>query len=62
MVRGKENQGRKEVEGLLIFAKRDGGEFIGREEVLKEFQLRKREWEKNGRCQLNGGQSRGPVL
>jgi hypothetical protein len=34
----------KDVEGLLIFAKRDGG-VIGREEVLKEFRLKRQEWE-----------------
>jgi hypothetical protein len=35
----------KNVEGLLIFAKRDG-EVIGREEVLKEFRVKRQEWEK----------------
>ena len=55
VVRGKENNKGKAVEGLLIFAKRDGGEFIGREEVLKEFRLKKREWEKNRGDQRNGG-------
>ena len=55
VVRGKENNREKGLEGLLIFAKRDGGEFIGREEVLKEFRLRKREWERNGVGQGIGG-------
>jgi hypothetical protein len=45
LVRGKENKVDKEVEGLLIFAKRDG-EFIGREDILKEFRLKKLEWER----------------
>lgn len=43
--RGKENNGNgKAVEGILIFAKREG-KFIGREEILKEFRLKKLEWQ-----------------
>jgi hypothetical protein len=50
---GKENVGKKEigngrgkdVEGLLIFSKRDG-RVIGREDVLKEFRMKRQEWEK----------------
>jgi DNA replication factor Cdt1 C-terminal domain len=42
---GKENRGAREVEGLLIFAKRDGGGIIGQEDVLREFRGKKREWE-----------------
>lgn len=44
---GKENQSQrgKEVEGLLIYAKREGM-LIGREEVLKEFRSKRAEWEK----------------
>jgi hypothetical protein len=42
---GKENRGAREVEGLLIFAKRDGGGVIGQEDVLREFRGKKREWE-----------------
>jgi hypothetical protein len=56
VVRGKENNRAKGVEGLLIFAKRDRGTFIGREEVLKEFRLRKREWEKTRDGQRNQGE------
>jgi hypothetical protein len=44
--RGKENGLGKEVEGLLIFAKREGGKLIGREEVLEEFRRQRKEWEK----------------
>jgi hypothetical protein len=39
------NGSRKQVEGLLIFGKRDGKE-IGREDVLNEFRLKRQEWEK----------------
>ena len=46
MFRGKENGLGKQVEGLLIFAKREGGTLIGREEVLEEFRLKRKEWEK----------------
>jgi hypothetical protein len=44
---GKENLGgvTGEVEGLLIFAKRDGGIVIGREDVLREFRRKRQEWE-----------------
>ena len=44
--RGKENWGGmgKQVEGLLIFAKRNG-KLIGREDVLKEFREKWSEWE-----------------
>lgn len=45
---GKENENgkvRKEVEGLLIFARRDG-KLIGSEDVLKDFRAKRREWEK----------------
>ena len=49
---GKENVGKeigngkgKDVEGLLIFSKRDG-RVIGREDVLKEFRMKRQEWEK----------------
>ena len=47
---GKENNnsGVKGVEGILIFAKRDG-RFIGREEVLKEFRLKRIDWESSQR-------------
>jgi hypothetical protein len=48
--RGKENGGfnqlGKEVEGLLIFAKKDG-KFIGREDVLKEFRQKRSQWEQS---------------
>jgi len=39
---GKENG--KDVEGLLIFAKR-GDKLIGREDVLSEFRAKRLEWE-----------------
>jgi hypothetical protein len=35
-----------EVEGLIIFAKRDG-RVIGREEVLKEFRSKRQQWEQS---------------
>jgi len=48
VMRRKENRaiGGKDVEGLLIFAKKEDGELIGREEVLKEFRFKKGEWER----------------
>jgi hypothetical protein len=45
MFRGKENGLGKEVEGLLIFAKREGGKLIGREDVLDDFRLKRKQWE-----------------
>ena len=47
IIGGKENQSRvgKDVEGLLIFAEREGM-LIGREKVLKEFRSKRAEWEK----------------
>jgi hypothetical protein len=45
---GKENgSGKvgKDVEGLLIFSRRDG-KLIGREDVLREFRMKRGEWEK----------------
>ena len=40
-----DNKLKKQVEGLLIFAKRDG-EAVGQEQVLKEFRIKRLEWEK----------------
>jgi len=42
---GKENGRGRQIEGLLIFARRDGGMVIGLEDVLREFRAKKREWE-----------------
>jgi hypothetical protein len=45
---GKENgSGKvgKDVEGLLIFARRDG-KLIGREDVLREFRMKRGEWKR----------------
>src|SRR5436190_16685356 len=44
VLKGKENLRMNEVEGLLIFAKREG-KFIGREDILKEFRLQRLRWE-----------------
>jgi hypothetical protein len=41
-IHGKENG--KDVEGLLIFAKR-GDKIIGREDVLNEFRSKRSEWD-----------------
>jgi hypothetical protein len=45
VLKGKENLRGNEVEGLLIFAKREG-KFIGREDILKEFRVQRQRWER----------------
>ena len=42
---GKENGRGRQIEGLLIFARRDGGIVVGREDVLREFRAKRRNWE-----------------